>query len=116
MQFFVVLFSDDFDADMLRKGFQTLNDGICNVLNDVFNCDRFATELLMNFHDNHIRVCLEILKQLLQLSTVDNSHYLNCVNIEQKNIIHHVINDCIPEGKCRMKISFNLKKNLLLFN
>lgn len=70
-----------------------------NVLDDIINCDRFAIELLTNFHDDHIQVCLKIMELLLQSSTVDNPHYLNHIDVEHKNIIHHVLNVCIPNGE-----------------
>lgn len=108
-------FSDDFDAELLHSSFQTLNDGLCTILGNVFNCDRFAVELLIKFHDDHIWVCLEIMKQLLQSSTTDNPHYLSCVNIEQKNIVHHMLHVCIPTGKYRLEYCLSLDKNLLFF-
>lgn len=104
--------SNNCDANEVSDGFQSLCDGFSNVLNDIFNCDRFAIELLTNFHGNHIRVCLKIMKLLLQSSTVDNPRYLNYAdfNIEQKNIIHHMFNVCIPKGD----YSFQWK-NVFLF-
>lgn len=109
---FSYFFSDNLDAELLQNSFQSLNDGLCIVLGNVFNCNRFAVELLINFHDDHIRVCLEIMKQLLQSSTTDNPHYLSCVNIEQKNVVHHMLGVCVPTGKCRLKYRLFLGEKL----
>lgn len=98
----VFLFSDNLDAELLHNSFQSLSDELCIVLGNVFDCDRFAVELLIKFHDDHIRVCIEIMKQLLQSSAIDNPYYLSCENIEQKNIMHHMLHVCIPTGKCRL--------------
>lgn len=96
---------DNCDAPGLRGDIQKLNDSLCQVLSAVFNCDRFAAELLKNFDNDHIRVCVEIMKRLLQSLTTNNSHYLSYVDIEQKNIMHHMLYVCIPKGKeARKKI------------
>lgn len=93
------LSSDDCDHHGLSGGgFQSLSDGFSGVLNDIFNCDRFAIELL-NFHGDHIRVCSKIMQHLLKSATVQNPHYLSCVDVQQKNIVHHVLNVCIPNGE-----------------
>lgn len=96
---FFPIYSENCTDTGLHGNLQTLTNGLCDLLSVIFDCDRFANELLTNFHDDHIRVCLEIMKLLLQSSAVNNSHYFNYVDIEHKNIMYHVLCVCIPKGK-----------------
>lgn len=105
-------YSDNLDADWLRDSFQSLNDGLCNILSDIFDCERFAVELLTNYHDDHIRVCLEIMRLLLKSSDIHNPLYLNHVDIESKNIMHHMLNDCIPKGKQIVLVYLVLERDI----
>lgn len=91
--------SDNCKIDVLREYIQKLNDELCIVLGNVFNCNRFASELLINHQHDHIRVCLEVMRFLLQTPTLDNSHYLHHEDDDQKNIMHHMLNVCICKGK-----------------
>lgn len=74
-----------------------INNGLANVFANTFNCDRFSTELLANFHDDHIRTCVEVTKLLLQSSITSNDWYLSHDDT-QRNILHHLLFECIPKG------------------
>lgn len=92
------LFCSDQCEDMdTRNYLLTLNCGLSKVLSHIFNCNRFATEILCNFRGEHIRVCLEISQILLQSVITSSDWYLNNKNVN-KNIIHHLIFVCIPKG------------------
>lgn len=81
-----------------RNFLMSLSDGFATVLRNVFNCERFSTELLLNSRKHHIRMRLEVMKLLLNSPVASKEWYLNHEN-QQRNIFHHLFFVCIPKGK-----------------
>lgn len=92
------LYSDKNVDDTIKNNLLALNVGFEKVLINIYNSERFSTELMCNFRSNHIQVCLHIIKLLLKSQTTTNYWYLNPTDTS-KNIFHHLLFVCIPKGK-----------------
>ncbi|XP_031618500.1 uncharacterized protein LOC116337773 [Contarinia nasturtii] len=88
--------SEKCDDDDVKNHLLTLITGLSSILSNVFNCDRFSNELLENYTGDHMRVCLEVTKLLIQSSITSSDWYLNHENLH-RNILYHLLFDCISK-------------------
>lgn len=98
MIYFVYIYRDNCVNEDFRAFLSLLNDGFVNVMINIYDGDRFSTDLLINAQTYCIRTRLEVMKFLLNSPDSSRKRYLNQENT-QKNIFHHVLFICIPKGK-----------------
>lgn len=84
------------DESDTKENIQSINKVCLKVLRNVYNCERFASEVFAVNRTRNVYVCKCVLGLLLEQPRMENEFYLGCT--KEKNILYHLIFVCVPQG------------------